>query len=177
MVSPLALLRNPVHASSMVGCLTVFVCLYRVQRRNSKVLQNDKRVVCASVGALGVFLWPAALRLASPSDAVGCVRGSVWLLAMWLFDMSVMTVVKDPRTKGVDFDKHALTGLAFSLAGRSGCRGTKEVENLMTLAVATCFLAVTPTHELPEDSVSAWVVDSIQNVMLRWCVAMVITAV
>lgn len=143
------------------------------------VVKRDKRIVYLTIGAVGVVLWPLVLSVVCRSKNVSCIKGSLWMVSMWLFDSNVMRVVKHPETRGVDFDRHALTGLAFSLSGRRDCEQsdeTKHLDRLLTYAVVACFLAVTPSHELPKDSMSAWVVDSIQNVMLRWCVALVVTA-
>ena len=132
---------------------------------------------------LGALLWPPLLfSCICKSDTqkqilvVPLLISTIWH-SIELRLLRDCTGVSKDLIPSLRMEASALTGLGFAMSASVGNRPDSKYTYLFLYAVITCFLVVSPTHNIEQDSLAAQVIEGVQRSVFVWCMCLVIAGV
>lgn len=160
---------SPVPIVSILAIFVILKTFHGLPRAH-----RTHKTVAFTVRCVGVVLWPLVIRWVCP-ECDETLPGVVWLFLYALLDGCVL--LDDSSKEGLKLEKSSVLGILFGLASMAGNRPDAEHSHLFVYCVLGLFLAVFPSHDLDPSRTSAMIIDSVQRVLLNYCIALFVTAI
>jgi uncharacterized membrane protein len=171
-----------VYLSSLLGLVVVGLAIQQMPLETMDSI-TCRRAIASSIRTAGCVAWPALLFYLVPCEDHGrgvMIVPLLWMMLMWMLDMKLL-YTSESNGLGIPaslrFEPNMLTGLTFGLCGLVGARPDGNYTHLFLYAVVGCLLIVTPSHNLKDDSIDEMIFESIQKIVLFWCLGLLLTGV
>ena len=156
-----------VPVACILGALAILNAHLRTARDNHKSLAFTLR-------CLGLVIWPLVITSICP-DCPHILPGTVWMFVIEI--MNALVLMHPSSSKGLGIEKAGFLGVVFALTAMCGNRPDSTHSKLFIYSILGMFLTVFPAHDLDKESVHSVILESFQQVILHYCVAVFVTAV
>ena len=139
-----------------------------------KTARDNHKSLAFTIRCMGLTMWPLVITSLCP-NCPHVIPGTLWMLAMEI--MNALVLMDPSSSKGLGIEKAGFLGVVFALTAMCGNRPDSIYAKLFIYSILGMFLTVFPSHDLSKDSVCSVVLESFQQVILHYCVAVFVIAV
>lgn len=166
--------------ATVLPCLLGVICVVLAA---SRVYPADPmRAISGAVRASGVVLWPCVMFSMIPEverSCNACLPPLVWVALAHAVDMLLLHHGKtnDGSHGSLRIDPNCIAGITFGVCGLLGQKNDSRYTHIFLYAIVICLTSVLPSHNLKRDCMEAHIFESVQKVLVTWCIGLMVTGV